>query len=126
MDRGRPERARGVGLGLAVLAALAAFAGAWAHSKRWEAIDFYQFWLVSRVVSRGEAGDIYSQAERDRLGAEFQEQAQAYGGQGGGRRERAASQRGTIETYSTPWLYARFAPFTGGYLVARTRFQRIS
>jgi hypothetical protein len=118
--------ARRVELGLAVLAALAAFAVAWGGLRRWEAIDFYQFWIVGRAVARGEAGDVYSQAERDRLGALYQEQAREYSGPGGGRRERAANQRDTLETYSTPWLYARFLPFTDGYLAARTRFQRLS
>ncbi|MFO0983785.1 MAG: hypothetical protein U1E76_18975 [Planctomycetota bacterium] len=94
---------------LAVLAALLAAADAWRVASNWAAIDYYQFWVVGQAVKHREAGDIYADSERARLGREYLRRAQAGKNKEELRRSRqfqAASQRQVLETFSTPLLYA--------------------
>lgn len=80
-------------------------------------IDFYQFWLVGRAARTEGTGNVWTAAERDRLGREGLLDAEAGAPPDQpSRRLRAARRRRTLETYSTPWLYTVFgAAATGDY-----------
>jgi hypothetical protein len=116
----------------AVLIASWAFAKSWSYASRWPCIDYYQFWVVGDALRAGDVGDVYSQAERKRLGEKYAEIAQRDFGdaapeRAGSRRRGAAIVRTELETYSTPALYALFAVTgTGRYRYDLTLFQRLS
>jgi hypothetical protein len=117
---------------LAVLALLAALAHAWDFARRFDAFDFYQFWIVGRAAAEPGTGDVWSQAERERLGQQGLRVALAELGQRGqgqppSRHASAASRRQVLETYSTPWLYTLFgAAASGDYERDLDRFQLAS
>lgn len=77
------------------------------------AIDFYQFWVVGHEVAAGQAGNICSDLERERIRRHYLNQAQTAGDQA---RLRTAHQRSVVDTFSTPPLYtpplARCRPAT--------------
>ncbi len=101
------------------------------YAQRWDSYDFYQFWVVGQAVRDPGTGDVWSQAERERLGREWHQAAlhdQAPGpGRPADKRALAASRRQVLETYSTPWLYTLFgAAASGRYEVDLRRFQVFS
>ena len=118
--------------GLAVLLAAFAVQTAWGRAGASAAIDYYQFWVVGQAVARGDAADVYSDAERARLGAVFLSAAReaAVGSPEQRRRSRqllAARHRPVLETWSTPSLYAALGSLAGGsYDRDRVAFQRLS
>lgn len=126
----RPERA------LALLLALYALVSAWDFGKRPACIDYYQFWVVGRAVGAHETQDVYSQAERERLGSVSYQaalvDAAAKTPPGAGapvptKRLQAARQRQVLETYSTPWLYTLFGLFSSAdYDASQRDFQLAS
>jgi hypothetical protein len=131
----RPERA------LALLLALVAVASALDLGRRPACIDYYQFWVVGRAVAARETSDVYSDAERTRLGdlygqrafAEAQASASEVPASAGRpavaatKRLQAARQRPTLETYSTPWLYTLFGLFSSAdYDASQGAFQLAS
>jgi hypothetical protein len=65
---------------------------------------------VSRAIGRSGEIDIYSDESRRALGAEFL--AEAYRRPGVVHQRKAAESRRVLETYSTPFLYAVFRPFS--------------
>jgi len=127
---------------LAFLLAAYALVSAWDFSARPACIDYYQFWVVGRAVAAKETQDVYSDAERKRLGelywqrslAEAQARKDAAATSNGAnaalpptKRLQAASQRRELETYSTPWLYALFGLASGpDYDASQLAFQRTS
>ena len=89
------------------------------------AIDFYHYWLVGQIVRSGEARDIYAPEARVALGELYWQRAQ--------RPEVPSAQRAAaekfrrLETTSTPFLYAAFAPFvTGDYDWDRVAYNALS
>jgi hypothetical protein len=77
--------------------------------------DFYQFWVVGQSLHNPDINNVYSQDARERLGADFLQKATLVANP---RQVGAAKYRQTLETYSSPFLYAFFGPFsTGNYEV---------
>ncbi|MFN8177062.1 MAG: glycosyltransferase 87 family protein [bacterium] len=74
-------------------------------AQRASGFDFYQFWVVARLLP--DRGEVYSSSAREALGMESWQQAQASGSE---RQRRVADYRRVLETYSTPFLYAAFRP----------------
>ena len=100
-------------------AAIFAIVQAWTLSERLACIDFYGFWSAGQAVRETQAGDIYSAAERQRLGKLMLERAEAEAGsspqgKAASKRLQSAHSRDVLETYSTPWLYTLFALASGG------------
>jgi hypothetical protein len=117
---------------LAALLAAFALQGAFRRAPASAAIDYYQFWVVGRAVERGDAADVYSEAERARLGAVFLSAAREAAPRSPEERRRsrqllAARHRPVLETWSTPSLYAAVGSLAGGsYDRDRAAFQRLS
>ena len=127
---------------LAFLLAAYALVSAWDTSVRPACIDYYQFWVVGRVVKLKESSDVYSDAERKRLGGVYWQRAVADSearaprpSDGSARRApapttkrlQAANQRQELETFSTPWFYTVFGLFSGAdYERSQDLFQRAS
>ena len=122
-----------------LLVLASAFLAAWGESRRWGGIDYYQFWVVGRAVAGGEAGDVYSDAERARLGEAYWKAAQRELAavqvpgadpaalEGPGLRFQAARMRQKLETYSTPFLYTLVGlAATGDYFADQERFHHAS
>lgn len=114
-----------------MLVLIAALAHAWDYSRRFDAFDFYQFWTVGRAAGGSGTGNVWSQAERERLGREGQRVALVDLNERGeavaARHASAAARRSVLETYSTPWLYAVFgAVSSGDYGRDLDRFQLAS
>jgi hypothetical protein len=85
----------------------------WRAANTAAGIDFYQFWVVGQALRRSAVADVYSDAERSRLGAEFLEKARATGNP---RQIAVAEFRQNLQTYSSPFLYAVFGlGSTGNY-----------
>jgi hypothetical protein len=109
----------------------AALAHAWDFARRFDAFDFYQFWVVGQAAAQPGTGDVWSQPERERLGREGQHAALAdlkeRGESSAARHASAAMRRPVLETYSTPWLYTLFgAAASGDYERDLDRFQLAS
>ena len=85
---------------------------AWALAQSSEGLDYYQFWVVGRALARGEAGDVYSDESRVRLGRQFLLAAQ--GPHASPRQRMAAQERAVLQTYSTPLLYSALGALTSG------------
>ena len=117
---------------LAVLVLLLAVIQGFAFGSRFAGIDFYQFWVVGQAVREPGVGDVYSNAEGQRLGQLFLERAAAEAGppvtgQAPPRRLLAASARQVLEAYSTPWLYTLFGALSSGNFDRdQGRFQALS
>jgi hypothetical protein len=127
---------------LAFLLAAYALVSAWDTSARPACIDYYQFWVVGRAVRLKESTDVYSAAERKRLGDVYWQRAVAdsearapRATDGSARRApapitkrlQAANQRQELETFSTPWFYTVFGLFSGAdYERSQDFFQRAS
>jgi hypothetical protein len=106
-----PDALREPVLGLVAIVAFCSVAMNWVPMRVVPASDFYQFWVVGQELAAGRAGDVYADAERERIGGRYLQQAL----RGGDRTEvRTARQRETLETYSTPFLYTVFAAFSSG------------
>lgn len=126
------SRARRPLLALALLLVCVTAARAWAEARPTAGMDYYQFWVIGQAVQRGETADIYSDGERERLGRMYFERALRDAGdseeaQRASRRLQAAAQRQTLQTYSTPWLYALFGVCSSGdYERDLSRFQLVS
>jgi hypothetical protein len=124
------------GRALAFLLALYSIISAWEFSGRYACIDYYQFWVIGRAVAAHETRDVYSDAERKRIGELYWQRALADAGardprqpgeQARTKRIKAASQRQVLETYSTPWLYAVFGLLSGpDYDRSQDAFQHAS
>lgn len=135
-EDGEPGRsrlsARSLALCLMALLALGGIARSWNNAGRWNAIDFYQFWLIGDALREGDAGDIYSPEERTRLGLKYYELVKI--DETGtdvprprAKRAQTAGDRKILETYSTPWLYTVFwALGRGDYTADQRLFQRVS
>jgi hypothetical protein len=147
-QRARPGRRRDIAVVLASLLVACGAFRAWRVAHHAPGIDFYDYWLVGRVVGRGDIPSIYEPGSRAALGQEFLRRALAEGSP----RQRAAAQfRRVLEPTSTPFLYATLAPFarahydasfdvylafslasllaalfTFGRLVGQTRLERLS
>lgn len=108
---GVSNRLREPALGLVAIVAFSSIVSNWAPMRVVPASDFYQFWVVGQELAAGRAGDIYSDAARERIGDRYLQRAL----RGGDRTEvRTARQRETLETYSTPFLYTVFAVLSSG------------
>ncbi len=80
----------------------------WRHSA---GIDFYQYWVVGKVVTRGDIPSVYDHDSRAAIGQEFLRHALA----GPSPRQRAAANfRNVLEPMSTPFLFTALAPFALG------------
>jgi hypothetical protein len=97
--------------GVIVLAVLFVAVGAvrawttWRHSA---GIDFYQYWVVGKVLGRGDIPSIYEHGTRAAIGQEFLKYALA----GPSARQRAAARfRNVLEPMSTPFLFTALSPF---------------
>jgi hypothetical protein len=87
-------------------------------------IDYYQFWVVGQATGAEQVGDIYSDEERGRLGAEYYQRALVDGSL---LRKGAAQRRQILETYSTPFLYTVFGVLsTGDYDTDITAYNFLS
>jgi len=74
-------------------------------------VDFYQFWVVGQALGHTDVTDVYSTGGRRRLGAEYLDLARR---EANPRRAAVAEYRQTLETYSTPFLYAVLKTLSGG------------
>jgi hypothetical protein len=102
---------RNTELALFFLLALFGISVTWKVAARDTGIDFYQFWAVGQALGRPGVTNIYSDADRARLGAEFLEEAK----RGENRRLAAVAEyRKEFETYSSPFLYAAFRALSSG------------
>jgi hypothetical protein len=116
---------------LALALLIAALGQASVFSMRWDCFDFYQFWAVGQAAHEADTGNVWSSAERLRLGQEWARRAAGEQGPQSAdpsqRRGLAASRRQDLETYSTPWLYTLFGWTAGGdYDTDLGRFQHAS
>ena len=94
---------------LATLCFAAGIAAAWKNRAMAGGIDFYQYWVVARVLERAQPFDVYDRAQGERIGALYVRESLE---EGHSRRERqAARARAQIEVYSTPFLYGAFGLF---------------
>jgi hypothetical protein len=95
-------------------------------------IDFYQFWVVGRAVGEQRTHDVYTDAERKRLGELAWNEAMIAQNASAtpsvpSKRILAAEERQVLETYSTPWMYTLFGcASSGDYDADQTRFQVFS
>jgi len=110
MREGRPN-ARQPALLLLAIVAFSSIVTNWRPIHTVPAIDFYQFWVVGQELEAGRAGDIYSAAERERIGEHHLDRARENGGK---TEVRAARQRETLETFSTPFMYTVFGAVSSG------------
>jgi hypothetical protein len=99
---------------LLLLLALLGFATAWGTIRQKSVpVDFYEFWLVAQVMGRPDVANIYAEPEHQRMGEEFLARARSGGDAG---LVTVAEFRRTIETFSSPFLYALFkAAVTGDF-----------
>jgi hypothetical protein len=99
---------------LILLAALLVTVGtvrAWRTSRHSAGIDFYQYWVVGKVLARGDIPSVYDHDTRAAMGQEFLRHALA----GPSPRQRAAANiRNVIEPMSTPFLFTVLTPFALG------------
>ena len=97
-----------------VLAALLVTVGtvrAWRTWRHSAGIDFYQYWVVGKVVARGDIPSVYDHDSRAAIGQEFLRHALA----GASPRQRAAANfRNVLEPMSTPFLFTALTPFALG------------
>ena len=111
---------------LEVLLLLFTLTSAWPQlSSSGAGIDYYQFWLVGQSRAMQPTSGIYSAEDRKalaRLGREIQRTR----GQGSPRLEASVQFRETVETFSTPFLYAVVGALSSGdYEADLTRFHVI-
>lgn len=110
-----------------VLASLLVACGAlraWRVAHHAPGIDFYQYWVVGKVVGRGEVPSIYEHGSRAAIGQEFLRRALA---EGSGRQRAAARFREVLEPMSTPFLFTALSPFAlGGYDACLDAFLALS
>jgi hypothetical protein len=100
--------------GLLTAALLFALVDLWHLSDQWPGIDLYQFWAVGQTLRTTEVNNVYSAVGRARVGVEIGKRA--LGDPDGERHREVLSFRQTVETYSTPFLYAVFSlPPTTSY-----------
>ena len=117
-----------IALAIAVFAAVSALVA----GTRPACIDYYEFWVVGRAVRGNRAGDIYTDAERARLGEvawneALSAQASSATPDVPSKRIQAAGQRRVLETYSTPWMYTLLGlASTGDYDADQARFEAFS
>jgi len=77
-------------------------------------VDFYQFWVVGQALETSQIDNIYSDSASRQIGSDFLQKA--YEKPQSQRQLHVATLRKTLETYSTPFLYAVFHLFaTGSY-----------
>jgi hypothetical protein len=108
-DPGRP----GYRSAVVLAAMLVAFGSvrAWRTARENAGIDYYQYWVVGKVLGRGEVASIYRHDSRAALGREFLWHALA----GESERQRAAARvRTVLEPMSTPFLFTVLSPFALG------------
>ncbi len=108
-----------------LLCAALAFAvlGLWRMGDKWPGMDIYQFWAVGQALRSMEIDNIYSEAGRARIGVEMGKRAEA---DPDALRHRAVAQfRPTLDTYSTPCLYAVFGLFGGSQYETVHRAHRL-
>lgn len=114
--------------GAALLIFLLASTGvssAWRLGQSVAAIDYYRFWLMPQVVTRGESTDIYAANEGTRLGRLSLDRALAE--PGAARQKAAARYRTDLDIVATPFLFTVFWPLgTGSYERDYTLFQALS
>jgi hypothetical protein len=101
--------ADGAALLIALLAATGV-ASAWRLGQSVAAVDFYHFWLIPRVVARGESADVYAAGESARLGRLYLDRALAE--PGAVRQKAAARYRTVLDPSATPFLYTVFWPLS--------------
>jgi len=118
---------------LAFVLLFLAMGNGWQYSERWAGLDFYQFWVAGQSVQEQETGNIYSQPERDRVGALWHARAQTAAAErspqdrGIHKQSVVSERRRQLETYATPWLYTLFGvASTGDYYRDLARFQALS
>ncbi len=102
---------------LALLALVLAVGQASSYGRQFAGIDFYQFWATGRAAHQPGAGDLWTDAQRERHGARLLAEARAEldgTRRRGSRRLAAAEERAVLETYSTPWLYTLFGVTSSG------------
>jgi len=95
----------------------------------WAGVDFYQFWLAGRAGGGGASVNVWSDAERARLGRQGLEEAfrAQPRDQEPTRYLLIARYRNPLETYSTPWMYTLFGvAASGDYERDMARFQHVS
>lgn len=118
---------------LAFLLASHALISQWQLAGQQACIDYYQFWVVGRAVAAGEMREIYSDAERKRVGesafqralAEARATSPSAAQPPATPHLQAAAQRRVLETYSTPWLYAVVGLLSrADYEASQTLFER--
>ncbi len=123
---------RRVKLAAAIAIVIFATVSALIAGSRPACIDFYQFWVVGRAVGEQRTHDVYSDAERKRLGELAWNEAMIAQNSSAtpsvpSKRILAAEERQVLETYSTPWMYTLFGcASSGDYDVDQTRFQVFS
>jgi len=126
------ELRRRVKLAAAIAIVIFATVSALSAGSRPACIDFYQFWVVGRAVGEHRAHDVYTDAERKRLGELAWNEAMSAQNSSAtpsvpSKRILAAQERQVLETYSTPWMYTLFGcASSGDYDVDQTRFQVFS
>jgi len=81
----------------------------WHDNNQNAGIDFYQFWVIGKVIAGSKASDVYSDNGRYEIGRDFLHNAQIQ--PQSERYLRAAHVRQRLETYSTPFLYSVFQYF---------------
>jgi hypothetical protein len=105
-DNGRAGR-RSLAVALAALLVAFGTVRAWRAAGTGLGIDFYHYWVVAKVVGRGDVPSIYEDGSRAALGQEFLYHAMA----GGSARQRGAAQfRRVLEPMSTPFLFTVLSP----------------
>jgi hypothetical protein len=117
---------------LGLLLALGSLIQAWDSSQRVACIDYYQFWTIGQVANQGRQRDIYSNAERARIGEEAWQGVVSRVGtneraQAGSKQYQAGLRRQVLETFSTPMLYSVIGLLSSGdYDRDQDRFQWFS
>lgn len=98
-------------IALALLLCVTGSAAFWAEARSSAGMDFYQMWVGARMAR--ETTDFYAPATRMRMGETYLREAVE---QNTSRRQIAvASYRRNLESLSTPFLYAAYAPFGESY-----------
>src|SRR5262249_50295799 len=83
----------------------------WNDAEHSRGRDFFQFWAAGQFL-RARHADLYSDDARERIGRAFHAEPNA---DPSGSRHRAVSElRRSLETYSTPFLYAVFGLTASG------------
>jgi hypothetical protein len=130
--RARNGRLENVKLAVALVISIFAAVSALRAGSRPACIDYYQFWVVGRAVGKEGARDVYTDAERQRLGERAWQEAWAAQASRAeqdvpSKRIQAAHERQVLETFSTPWMYTLSGlASTDDYDADQARFEAFS